>query len=98
MQRPHTQAPVVSVIARLVLGLITCIRTEDITTRGRRTAGENRRADAIALEAQAGDNMIKWCISASLSGRRALSRQNRPAAGDRRNSSPVARGAPGGNH
>ena len=36
-------APIVSVIARLVLGLITCIRTEDITTPcGRRTAGKNR--------------------------------------------------------
>lgn len=53
-------APIVSVIARLVLGLITCIQTEDITTPcDRRTAGKNRQADAIALEAQAGDNMIK---------------------------------------
>ncbi len=53
-------APIVSVIARLVLGLITCIRTEDITTPcGRRTAGKIGQADAIALEAQAGDNMIK---------------------------------------
>ncbi len=53
-------APIVSVIAGLVLGLITCIQTEDITTPcDRRTAGKNRQADAIALEAQAGDNMIK---------------------------------------
>ena len=59
MQRPHAAAPIVSVIA-------AGVGVNHLYTNGRHhdslwpaNSRENRQADAIALEAQAGDNMIK---------------------------------------